>query len=211
MIGARTTTTSRGRIDKRQAILGAAFIVFAREGYARAGMQEIADEAGVAKPTMYNHFSDKAVLFRQTMAAAAEQALNERLAALEPLFDPGDDLRVTLEGVADHLLRYHCDDRSCALRRLLYAEITRFPDVLDIVKEYGAHRLNQAVADRLARLTLAGRLRATDPAQAAEQFMALLTGPMEARSQMGTRPVGDAELQAVARAAVDTFLQAFGA
>ncbi|MFB9489927.1 TetR/AcrR family transcriptional regulator C-terminal domain-containing protein [Nonomuraea dietziae] len=93
---------------------------------------------------------------------------------------------------------------------MLHAEITRFPDVLDIVREHGAHRLNDALADRFARLTLAGRLRATDPAEAAEQFTALLIGPMEARCRMGTREVGDTELRQVTRAAVRTFLQAFG-
>ncbi|MFF3752564.1 TetR/AcrR family transcriptional regulator [Streptomyces sp. NPDC002018] len=203
-------TTSRGRIDKRQAILEGAFTVFARRGYAKACVQEIADEAGVAKPTVYNHLRDKATLFRHAMDAAAQAALKERLAALEPLLAPDDELRVTLEEVGHGLLRLHCDERSCALRRLLYSEITAFPDAVDIVTESGPHRLNEALADRLARLALAGRLGVTDPAQAAEQFMALLTGPMEARSRMGTRPIGDAELWDVTRAAVHTFLQAFG-
>ncbi|WP_433349081.1 TetR/AcrR family transcriptional regulator [Microtetraspora malaysiensis] len=201
---------SRGRIDKRQAILDGAFTVFARQGYAQACVQEIADEAGVAKPTVYNHLTDKATLFRHAMQTAAQAALHERLAALEPLADPGPDLRATLEEVGRRLLRLHTDDRSCALRRLLYSEITQFPDILDIVTESGPHRLTQAMADRLARLTLAGRLRAFDPDHAAEQFMALLTGPLEARSRMGTRQIDDAELQEIARAAVRTFLTAFG-
>ncbi|SEG90155.1 DNA-binding transcriptional regulator, AcrR family [Thermomonospora echinospora] len=202
--------SSRGRIDKRQAILDGAFTVFARQGYAQACVQEIANEAGVAKPTVYNHLNDKATLFRHAMQAAAQTALHQRLAALEPLADPDPDLRVTLEDVGHRLLRLHTDDRSCALRRLLYSEITQFPDFLDIVTESGPHRLNQALADRLARLTLAGHLRATDPDQAAEQFMALLTGPLEARTRMGTRQIGDAELHEITRAAVRTFLHAFG-
>mgnify|MGYP002621349712 CR=1 FL=1 len=201
---------SRGRIDKRQAILDGAFTVFARQGYAQACVQEIAKEAGVAKPTVYNHLTDKATLFRHAVRAAAEAVLRERLAALEPLADPGPDLRATLEDVGHRLLRLHTDDRSCALRRLLYAEITQFPDILDIVTEYGPHRLTRALADRLARLTLAGRLRATDPDRAAEQFTALLTGPLEARTRMGTRPLGDADLRDISRAAVHTFLCAFG-
>ncbi|HEX2314666.1 MAG TPA: TetR/AcrR family transcriptional regulator C-terminal domain-containing protein, partial [Thermomonospora sp.] len=61
----------------------------------------------------------------------------------------------------------------------------------------------------LARLSLAGRLRRCDPSTAAEQFLALLTGPAEARSRYGTRTVGEEELRAVARAAVDTFLAAY--
>ncbi|MDX3103340.1 TetR/AcrR family transcriptional regulator [Nonomuraea angiospora] len=204
-------TTTRGRIDKRQAILEGAFAVFARLGYAQACVQDIADEAGVAKPTVYNHMTDKATLFRSAVEAAAQMTLNARLAALEPLADPGEDLRATLEGVADELLRLHTDGRSCALRRLLYSEITRFPDILDIVKESGPDRLNQALADRMARLALAGRLRAADPDLAAEQFMALLVGPLEARSQMGTRTIPEGELRELARAAVRAFLDAWGA
>ncbi|MBT2230477.1 TetR/AcrR family transcriptional regulator [Nonomuraea sp. NEAU-A123] len=204
-------TTSHGRIDKRQAILRGAFAVFARQGYAQACVQEIANEAGVAKPTVYNHLTDKATLFKHAVQEAAQVALQQRLTALEPLAVPGDDLRATIEGVGHELLRLHCDEHSCALRRLLYSEITRFPDILDVVIESGPHRLTQALADRLARLTLSGRLRATDPERAAEQLLALLVGPLEARSRMGTRLIDDDELWEVTRAAVDTFLQAYGA
>ncbi|MEU4724863.1 TetR/AcrR family transcriptional regulator C-terminal domain-containing protein [Nonomuraea dietziae] len=64
-------------------------------------------------------------------------------------------------------------------------------------------------ADRLARLS-SGRLRPCDPAVAAEQLLSLLTGPMEARSLIGTRKVSSAELRTVAEAAVDTFLPTYG-
>ena len=210
MSKSRTTASTRGRIDKRQAILEGAFTVFARQGYAQSGVQEIADEAGVAKPTVYNHLTDKATLFRHALEATAQTVLNERVAALQPLHEPGTDLRATLEDVAQRLLRLHCDGRSCALRRLLYSEITTFPDALDIVREHGPHRLNTALADRFARLMLTGHLHASDPAQAAEHFMALLIGPLEARSEMGTRELSDSELDEVARSAVRTFLLAFG-
>lgn len=204
-------TTTRGRIDKRQAILEGAFTVFAREGYAQACVQEIAREAGVAKPTVYNHMTDKATLFRNAIEAAARAILDQRIAALEPLATPGDDLHATLEEVAHTLLRLHTDGRSCALRRLLYSEITHFPDILDIVKESGPDRLTRALADRLARLALAGRLRATDPDLTAEQFLALLLGPLEARTQLGTRSLEDAELRTMARDAVETFVRAWAA
>ncbi|TMR90976.1 TetR/AcrR family transcriptional regulator [Nonomuraea basaltis] len=205
-----SSTVSRGRIDKRQAILEGAFTVFARQGYAQSCVQEIADEAGVAKPTVYNHLTDKATLFKHAMEATARTVLNDRLAALDPLGNPGADLRSTLEEVAHALLRLHTDGRSCALRRLLHSEITRFPEILDIVLESGPDRLNRALADRLARLTLAGHLRATDPDLAAEQLMALLIGPLEVRSQLGTRQMDDTELRDVAQATVRTFLRAWG-
>ncbi|WP_131738246.1 TetR/AcrR family transcriptional regulator [Actinomadura roseirufa] len=202
---------TRGSGDRRQAILEGAFAVFARRGYDGAGVKEIAAEAGVAKPTVYSHLNDKATLFREAMRAAGQAILAERLAALEPLKDPGDDLRATLQEVGHRLLVLHTDDRACAMRRLLYTEITRFPDTLETATESGPHHLTQALADRLARLALAGRLRITDPDMAAEQFLALLTGPLEARTRMGTRPIDDTALHDLAHAAVDTFLQTFGA
>ena len=205
--------TSRGRIDKRQAILDAAFAVFASRGYARACMEEIAEVAGVAKHTVYNHLGDKENLFRAAMEATGNAVMAENLVVAERLTVEGgegpDPVRSSLQDVGHRLLLQCCDDRSWALRRLLHAEITRFPELLEVVWGRGADRLRQTLADRMARLSLAGLLRPCDPVEASEQFLALLTGPMEARSQLGTRHVPDSELHTVADAAVDTFLRAF--
>ncbi|MEW9555180.1 TetR/AcrR family transcriptional regulator [Nonomuraea sp. NPDC050783] len=200
---------ARGRIDKRQAILTAAFAVFAHAGYAQAGVDTIAARAGVAKATVYSHFGDKESLLRQAVAAAADQALAANLTAVDQLADRDADLRAALEGVGVRLLRCHCDESSWALRRLLAAEIHQFPDLLDIIHTRAADRVAEALADRLARLALAGHLHTPDPLLAAEQFFALLTGPMDRHARLGTRPVPDADLRAFSRAAVDTFLRAF--
>ncbi|WP_322983625.1 TetR/AcrR family transcriptional regulator [Streptomyces sp. S584] len=204
------TTPSRGRIDKRQAILDAAFTVFARRGYENACVREIAEEAGVAKPTVYNHLRDKENLFRQAVEAAADTVMAENLAVAERLRAPGDDLRAALEDTAYRMLQVCCGERARALRWLTYAQVGGFPDLIAAVQDRTQGRLGEALADRLARLSLAGRLRPCDPAQAAEQLLALLTGPMEARTRLGTRTVPAAETRAVARAAVDTFLRAYG-
>ncbi|MFE9362503.1 TetR/AcrR family transcriptional regulator [Streptomyces sp. NPDC006978] len=204
------TTPSRGRIDKRQAILDAAFTVFARRGYENACVREIAEEAGVAKPTVYNHLRDKENLFRQAAEAAADTVMAENLAVAERLRAPGDDLRAALEDTAYRMLQVCCGERARALRWLTYAQVGGFPDLIAAVQDRTQGRLGEALADRLARLSLAGRLRPCDPAQAAEQLLALLTGPMEARTRLGTRTVPAAETRAVARAAVDTFLRAYG-
>ncbi|MFD4526976.1 TetR/AcrR family transcriptional regulator [Streptomyces sp. NPDC058470] len=204
-----TTRASRGRIDKRQAILDAAFTVFARRGYANTCVQEIAEEAGVAKPTVYNHLSDKETLFRRALEAAADEVSAENLAIVERLRDPGDDLPAALEDVSYRLLQVCCGERARALRWLTYSQVGGFPDLIEAVQSRTSQRVAESLEDRLARLSLAGRLRPCDPAQAAEQLLALLTGPMEARTRLGTRKASAAETRAVARAAVDTFLRAY--
>ncbi len=204
---------TRGRVDKRQAILDAAFTVFARRGYTQACVQEIAEEARVAKPTVYSHLRDKETLFRHTVELAADALAAESLAAVERLrtLGPDGDLRAALTDLARRLLTVCCGERSRALRSLTYAQVSQFPDLIDTVQERTAHRPRAALADRLARLSLAGRLRGGDPERAAEHFFALLTGPLEFRSRLGTRRVPAAELRDVAEAAVDVFLRAYGA
>ncbi|MGA4837734.1 TetR/AcrR family transcriptional regulator [Streptomyces sp. G45] len=213
----------RGRADKRQAILDAAFTVFARRGYGQACVQEIAEEARVAKPTVYSHLNDKETLFRHTVEAAADALAAENLAVIERLRDhgrdggrdrrdqgPDADLRAALTDVAQRLLAICRGERARALRWLTYGQVAAFPDLVATVQERTAHRPRAALADRLARLSLAGHLRACDPEQAAEHFLALLTGPLETRSALGTRPVPAAEARDLADAAVDTFLRAYG-
>lgn len=201
---------SRGRIDKRQAIVEAAFTVFARHGYAQTGIQEIADEAGVAKPTVYNHLTDKETLFRHALISASEAVLADNLAVVDRLRDPSPDLRSTLEDVGYRLVRTCCDERARSLRWLTYAQVARFPDLIAEVHSRTGEQLSEALGDRLARLALSGRLRPLEPSLAAEQLLALLTGPVESRSLLGTRKVTADQMRAVALSAVDTFLRAYG-
>ncbi|MFI6955658.1 TetR/AcrR family transcriptional regulator [Nocardia sp. NPDC050408] len=204
------TTTARGRIDKRQAILNVAFTVFARRGYDKACVQEIADEAGVAKPTVYNHLNDKQSLFRHAVLAAADAVATETLAIVDSLREPGEDLSAALTATARALLAECSGERARSLRALTYAQLAAFPDLADTVLERTSRRIAEALADRLARLALSGRLQTKDPAQAAEQLLALLTAPLEARSRLGTREVSEAEQRDIADAAVRTFLSAYG-
>jgi TetR/AcrR family transcriptional repressor of mexJK operon len=217
------------RADKRDAILEAAFAVCARKGYAQACVQDIADEAGVAKPTVYNHLTDKATLFQHAVRHAARRQLEEQLAALAPLSDAGSgpagpDPAAALTAVGDELLRRYDGDDARALRRLLHAELPAMPGLADVVRESGQHRLQQALADRLARLMLAGHLggasgpggpggpgatgAAADPDRAAETFLALLFGPVDTRTQLGVRPLGAADRRDLAAHAAATLLHA---
>ncbi|MFD7655580.1 TetR/AcrR family transcriptional regulator [Actinosynnema sp. NPDC059797] len=204
-------TRARGREDKRRAILAAAFEVFGRRGYADACVREVAEVAGVAKPTVYNHLTDKETLFRHAVDAVADQVLADGLAVVERLREPGDDLRAALGDVVHRLVSACCDERSRTLRWLVRAQAVKFPDLVESVHGRTSGRLADALADRLARLVLDGRLRRCEPGVAAEQLLALITGPIEARSRAGTRVVPDEEAREVAENAVDTFLRAFGA
>src|SRR3954452_10448904 len=63
-----------------QSIRDAAMRVIARRGMSAATMQEIADEAGVAKGTIYLYFKDRDELVEKTFETAITQ-LHERVDA----------------------------------------------------------------------------------------------------------------------------------
>lgn len=203
----------RGRIDKRRDLIEAAFRVFAREGYVGACVEAIAAEARTAKPTLYTHFGDKETLFREAVTEVSRSAARKSLDVVSELTEKVPDLREALEDIGLRLLECHCGDDAWALRRLLNAEIARFPDLFDAVLgggTDGGNQVTEALADRLSRLMLADRLVPGDPGEAAGQFVALITGPVESSSALGTRPVPDDVRRRVVGAAVRTFLRAFG-
>ena len=205
---------SRGRVDKRVAILEAAVRVFARQGYADASVDDIAAEAGVAKPTVYNHLGDKANLFRTVLSeiAADQNAKNlAALAALPTQLDDPADLRPALEQLGEDLLSCMASENYWAIQRLLVAEITRFPDLVALWHKVGPEVVADALAGRLARLAHAGYLTLDDPLRAAGQFVALISYDLPSHSVLGTQPFNPAVRTRTIKTGVETFLRAFAA
>jgi AcrR family transcriptional regulator len=68
---------------RRDSILTATRHVIARTGRAAASMQAIADEAGVAKGTLYLYFRDREALLRQTTDLVFDELLGRLKAVLD--------------------------------------------------------------------------------------------------------------------------------
>ena len=76
-------------------ILGAAMTLFARHGFQRTSMADVAGEAGVSRATLYVRFRDKPALF----AGLAESVVTDALAAAAAAWTPGVDLATGLEAM----------------------------------------------------------------------------------------------------------------
>ncbi|ASQ96924.1 TetR/AcrR family transcriptional regulator [Streptomyces sp. 11-1-2] len=204
---------------KRQAILEAAVAVFLREGYNRASVDVIADEARVSKQTVYNHFGDKERLF---IAAVEEE--RERVAAgfaagspdapgpdgTEPgeAYDDGD-ARTALIHFGHRVLAVLLDERASALRRLVIAEVARHPSLRPACAEGEPQQLVTHLAELLGRRTGRGELTVPEPATAARQFVALIVQQGLYQSMYGTCPLADAQAAAVCESAADLLVRAY--
>jgi AcrR family transcriptional regulator len=201
---------AKGRVDKRRAIVDAALEVFARVGFANANLDVIAASAGVAKPTIYNHFGDKEKLFRAVIFETSAEISEKNLRAVESLPIRPDNLGHELEVLGSRLNSCLEDDRSRALQRLMIAEIGHFPDLMDEWRRSGPNRLAEALAGRFAMLAGGGYLRQDDAVCTATQFIALISSELPQLSAWGTRNVSHEDVERVVRSGVDTFIRAYG-
>ncbi|TVL94093.1 TetR/AcrR family transcriptional regulator [Streptomyces sp. SAJ15] len=195
---------------KRQAILEAAVAVFLREGYARASVDVIADEARVSKQTVYNHFGDK-----QTLFIAAVEGERRRVAegfapgAAGPDDDAERDARAALTAFGHRVLQVLLDERASALRRLVIAEVARHPWLRPACAEGEPRQLVSALAETLRHRDARGELSVPDPETGARQFVALLVQQGLHQSMYGTRPLTGREAADICEQAAELFVRAY--
>ncbi|WP_433040648.1 TetR/AcrR family transcriptional regulator [Dactylosporangium sp. CS-033363] len=197
-----------GSAAKRAAIVRAALDVFVREGYARAGMDAIAEAAGVSKRTIYDYYGGKERLFLETLEATQEAHTAAFEALLAGTVESDADLAGALTAFGRAFAREVArSPQRAALLRLMIAEAPHFPQLLDRAGAAGA--VQRALADRLAGLAARGLLDIADPMEAAEVLGLLVTGRVHARSWYGAVPLDDAEIDRLATAGVQVFLRAY--
>jgi len=166
------------RAGKRQEVLAGALTVFARDGYARASIDVIAAAAGVSTRTLYNHFGDKAGLFRAVIQESATKVAAAQLAIIEAQLTEITDLEADLVafGIAWRTPMPDYAEHS-ALVRQVNAEAGHIPqEAIDAWQEAGPIAVRRALADRLAAFAADGLLRIDDPMRAALHFSLLISG-----------------------------------
>jgi AcrR family transcriptional regulator len=94
----------------RAALVGAARQVFERDGYVRARITDIADEAGVAHGSFYSHFDGKPAIFAAVMAEVEEEMLHPG-----PVLTAGDPVAVIEAANRAYLEAYRRNARLMAL------------------------------------------------------------------------------------------------
>jgi AcrR family transcriptional regulator len=169
---------------KRRAIIAAAREIFVKHGY-DAGMDLIAEAAGVSKVTIYNHFGSKEQLFTEVVSEAFAQALTG--AAEPPMTGVASavDLRERLTDVARGWVAGIIRPEVTDLRLLVIGVARRFPELARSWLEQSPQRFAPVIAAALRDLTERGELDIGDPGLAVIQFYALTVYPHIVRSTFG--------------------------
>lgn len=195
------------RPDKHDAITRAAAEIFLAEGFERASLDQIAHRAGVSKQTIYNHFADKAALFK-----AICTALTETLTKPLRQQAPAADLRAALIRLGEDTLALMLRPHALDLHRLVINAAPRFPELGRIAYEAGAERMLDAITALLIERSQAGNgiarpLGRSEAECLAEQFVGMLRGLHQLRGLLGVKPIAAARRKAYVAACVDTLIK----
>ncbi|MGQ0837640.1 TetR/AcrR family transcriptional regulator [Actinokineospora sp.] len=122
--GARLPRTAR-----RAQLLAAAQDVFAANGYHAAGMDEIAERAGVSKPVLYQHFPGKLELYM----ALLEKHVDELIRRVTDAMDSTTDNKLRVRNAVGAYFDF-VDGESQAFRLVFESDLRGEPLVQDAVE-----------------------------------------------------------------------------
>jgi AcrR family transcriptional regulator len=174
------------KAESRRRILEAARVVFFRDGFMPANLDEVADLAQVAKGTLYRYFENKAELYVAVLAhdgALFERKLRETLA---PGLAPPDQIRRTGRFYLEHWLRNRDYFRIfwAIENQEVIGELP--PEVTEEITKLW-DRCLQLLADIVARGTAEGHFRACDPWQVAHLLWTLANGLIQTEASAARR------------------------
>lgn len=119
--------------------------IFARYGYRRASMDQVAEAAGLTRQAVYHHFPNKEALFRAGVEALHDGALEAAITAGTAAEQAGHGLPDVLAAQVDAKTRYviECMEETSHMEELLSQ------------RQLQAGDLNQRVHDQLIALEVA--------------------------------------------------------
>jgi AcrR family transcriptional regulator len=152
-VSAEPAAVPREATPRQDVILARAAELFAARGYRATSLAELAEAAGIAKPTIFHHFRSKQDILYALYAHTMDIALTRMQAAPRPGEDPARTLH---RMIREHALLI-LDNRD--LFKILFDEESELaPDHLQAIKELQA-RYIKLIAAQLERLRGERRLR----------------------------------------------------
>lgn len=190
---------------KRNQILDAATSVFQQYGYQACSMDNLAENAGVSKRTVYNHFENKEELF----LAVIDHVVGSLKPVVRVAFNPERPVREQLIDIVHAEIELMQSKSGLQFFRMLLGELLRNPDLFKMIKnrqpscetEFDTW-LNNAISH--------GTLEIPDTSLAKDQLFGLLKSAAFWPSIMERTSLSNTQKEAIAESTVSMFLNSYG-
>lgn len=158
----------QNRIFRERRILDAALKIFSEKGFVGASMDDIAAEAGLTKPTLYQYFPSKDELFTAMMT----QERDHMLESFE--YPSASGMVAELYAFSWHYAEIVLRPDMLSLARLIISEAQRLPDIGRAYQASGPDRVLAGMIRYIERQRDEGRLVFDDAELAAEDLWGLI-------------------------------------
>jgi TetR/AcrR family transcriptional repressor of mexJK operon len=195
-------------LEKHKQILLAAKNMFLKYGYHGSSMNQIAQEAGVTKLTIYNHFQDKASLF----TCAIEQTC-EHLMATRPFeLNADSDFLTTFAQACQIALNIIYLPEAIKLEHLLI-ELAAEQNPLALQFYNASHqKMCDGWEDFFQQAAALGFIQAADVEQQRLLLLSLLLGLRHLEVLLGVRPIPNATQQSeIIQQSIELFMLKYAA
>jgi TetR/AcrR family transcriptional repressor of mexJK operon len=189
---------------KEQEVLDVATAYFLKHGYQGASINAMARSSGISKESIYRYFSSKKQLFEAVIGRELVE-YQESLRRLSTSKTIG--LREALVTLAETVLGVVTTDRTRALRRLIFDEARRSPDVGQHYYKIGPERAYAAFEEVFRSHRIESDF---DPAVLTRHLMAMVSWRVMLELECSViGPPTSAEMRRWVESVVDDFMKAF--
>jgi len=192
------------RSPRRKAILASAVAEFLRDGFHRASIEQIAAAAGVAKQTIYSHFSSKAGL----IDAIDRECVVWPDHIADFGYKTGEPLRDQLTRIGRAILAVYADDAFIVVLRVRVGRWVEESDVSGPTVSSLSERFAASLKAWIEAAARAGRLSVDNSSRVADELLSMLGRPLW-QVVLGGPPMADRELSDLLHSAVTVFLKAY--
>ncbi|WP_415182870.1 TetR/AcrR family transcriptional regulator [Phaeovulum sp.] len=188
-------------------VLNGARLVFLRDGFDGASVDDIAREAGVSKATLYSYFPDKRLLFMEVAKTECRRQADEALEVIDQTAPP----RVVLRAAAERIIAFMSSDLGQGIFRICVAESDRFPALGQEFYQSGPLLVRERLVGYLSAAVARGDLAIDDLELAADQFAELCKADIHARLIFGTGECcSPRDKERVIAGAIEMFMARYG-
>lgn len=190
-------------LEKKQRILESAKALFLKFGYQGSSMNQIAQDAGVTKLTVYNHFQDKATLFSYAIESTCEESLQARPMQLSA----DSNFEQALFSTSELALQIIYLPEALKLEHLLLQLASEQNPLAMQFFKVSHQKLHDVWSDFFQQAIQLKFLKPVDTEQLIHLMLSLLLGFRHHEVLLGVRAIPDAEeIQQIIHDAIDLFL-----
>lgn len=179
-----------------------AAVIFLRDGYAGASVDDITRAAGVSKATLYSYFPDKSLMFSAAIRAEIDNAFRKSPFDKCRNGHPADILPKVLTELAD----WAAAKPRLRLLRIITAEGVRFPQAAAAYQAAIGDRIINPLETQIKTWIDRGQINIHDSDHSARQLVAMVTGQVQQHAMLTGSEFTKEQLSTFAQAAADLFL-----